>query len=716
MALILTVNAYPFLDIVPVTPYRITGTLAAGSSMYGIVAAIPSLSSDSTKQAAVDKVGEAGFGWVRYEFTYADSVDFAPYDAANAKIKAAGLKTLGLLAYPGSGKSHDQWKAFVTSVVGHYGTDIAAWEVMNEIDNSLSASDYVSYLSEARDIIKGINASAKIVLSGLTSRIEATAYWDGVAAAGGWGLFDSIGLHVYHNGNPEKVNFGGGDVVGELDRVVGNINKNGGGKTIWITELGYQSGSVGEQNQANWLARTLIMLKSVSKIERIFPYKLIDGSGDSFGLLTSSLGEKAAFSSIKSTVGSLSGLSTGTKLTPQTKTTLDSLESVSKWDTTPTSNGTTTLSSVAGYSGNGMKLDYQFSDSSAYAIAEKNIPISGTPSAIAAWMYGDDTKNVWKFRFKDANGETFQTDLGSISAGWSYKQFSIGTDTAFTSWGGDGKIDFPISFNAIVLDRQGGAVSGSGIIDEIIAISGSADLYAYQFGGTVGWWKAAGTDTATLCNASREFREDPQFASNVNCNDTPVAASSSSSSTSTAKTKKSAAPKPPAAPAPAPPAPVAPKATVDKTKSYIRLDGQNVVADGTASYRLVVGVKDSSGAFLTDRKPTITLKGEGATAHDSVLIGPEWIGDIVSTKQGAVTAAISADGVDLGSLVMTFISAAPAVVITPAPSAAPTAAPAIVPVPAPSPSPMAGGISAIAILLIIVGSVIRRRLLVAAMH
>lgn len=648
--IILSVSPYPFDQSSFSNSYGVKHTAASSlASEFGVTGAVASLSSDASKSTATSKITEAGFGWVRQEYTYSGAIDFTPYDAALTKTKAAGLKTLVLLAYPGSDKTHDDWKSYVTSVATHLGSDGAAYEIMNEIDNALSASDYVTYLSEARTIILAANSNATIVLSGLTSRQQATDFWDGVVAAGGWSMFDKIGLHVYHSGYPEKVNFGGGDLIGELDRVVGNINKNGGGKKIWITEIGYLSGAEGTTNQANWLARTLVMSKTVSSVEKMFLYHLYDGSGDAYGLLSTSLAEKPAFGTVKSTVGSLSGLSSATKLTSQAKTSLDAFDTVSGWSTDATSNGTTTLSGDTGHSGAGMKIAYSFTDSSAYAVAEKKIGISGTPTALAAWIYGDDTKNVWKFRFTDKNGETFQTDLGSISSGWSYKQFTIGTDTAFTSWGGDGKIDFPIAFNSIVIDRQGGAASASGKVDEIMAISGSADLVAYQFGSSnVAWWKVSGSDSTSLCGATREFREDPQYASNVNCSDTPASSSNTaavvsatSSSSSTTKKAKTASP---------PPAPVA-----DQTKSTIRVDGTAVPANDTTTYAIVITVKDASGTIITNQKPSITMSGGQTTASDVVLIGNEWIARVSSNAEGARTALVKVRDAELGSVTMTFV-------------------------------------------------------------
>lgn len=666
IAFTLTVNAYPFDVLIPQSPYSIHHTRAAGASEFGVAGALSSLSSDSAKQSAVSKITEAGFGWTRNEITYSSTIDYTPYDAAMTKASSAGLKTLVLLTYPGASASHDQWKQYVTDVVTRYNASVSAWEIMNEADNYLSAADYTVYLQEAHDVIKGINSSVTVVASGITSRQEATNFWDGIKAAGGWSYFDVLGLHIYHDGNPEKVNFGGGDLVGEMSRVVGDINKNGGGKKIWITEMGYKSADVGNTNQANWLARSLVMLRSVSALERLFIYRLYDGGSDSYGLLTSSLAEKPSYAAVKSAVTNLSGAGIGSKLTPQAKTTLDGFSSVSGWKTDGSSNATVTLSGDTGYSGNGMKISYNFSADSAYALVEKDIPIAGTPTAIAAWIYGDDTKNVWKFRFVDANGETYQTDLGSIASGWSYKQFSIGTDTAFVHYGGDGKIDFPIHFNSVVVDHQGGASSAEGKVDEIIAISGSADLYAYQFGSAIAWWKASGSDSTTLCNSVRDFSEMVQFATGVDCTDTPKtpaasnATSSSSSSSSsastavTATTKKKSSAAVSTTPAPA----VTPAPVADKTKSYVRVDGKDVPPDGTGVFKLVVGVKDAKDAFITSVKPGVLLSGGQTDIKDFALIGNEWVISISSKEAGLRTATVKAGDVELATVKFTFVAPA----------------------------------------------------------
>jgi len=198
-------------------PHQISADGGGLNYNYGLASYVSSLPSSSEKNTLVAKTTDLGFGWVREEYTYQDSISFVPYDAAYSKINAAGLKILGLLTYP-EGRSHDAWKSYVSKVVSRY-PGVGAWEIMNEADNYLSAADYTTYLKEASAIIRS-KTSAPIVLSGLTARWEVYPFWDGVAAAGGWGDFDKVGLHIYHDGNPYEDSYNNGIFSSEIKQVV----------------------------------------------------------------------------------------------------------------------------------------------------------------------------------------------------------------------------------------------------------------------------------------------------------------------------------------------------------------------------------------------------------------------------------------------------------------------------------------------------------------
>lgn len=654
------------------TFFSSTSKAQALSQEFGILGAIPSLGTDAAKQSGIDKIVDLSIGWTRHEFHYLDSMNFEHYDAAQAKAKAKDIKTLALLVYPGADKSHDQWKTYVRSIAEHYGNEMPAYEIMNEADNYLSGADYVVYLREAHEIIKAVNPGAIVVLSGITSRPETPNFWNAVGAAGGWPYFDVAGLHVYHEGNPEKVNFGGGDLLAEYDRAIAALKKNGGGKKIWITETGYKTSDVGEDNQAKWLTRTLAMTRAVSIIEKIFIYRLWDGDGSTYGLTTSGMAPRPAYEAVKDIISNLSGAGFGTRLYPQTKQTLDSLDTVTGWSTKANSNATAILSASEGKYSGAMRINYTFTADKAYVVAEKIISINGQPQALAAWFYGDDTKNVWKYRFKDTKGETFQADLGNLVSGWNYKQFTIGQDVAYVSWDGDGTIDYPISFNSFVVDRQGGEATAEGIVDELVAITGGADLYAFQFGNKIGYWKVSGNSTAQLCGEAREFTQSVRFAVGVNCTDTPKTAVATVTPAAAAATTAAAATATPSAKPteiPSPAVTQSPILTLDKNKSTIRVDGSNVLANGQDNYRVVILLKDSGGNTIKDRPPVSALLAENTAVVVSqpVLVGDEWWITVKSTQAGEVQLTVKVGDVIFDPVVLVFTA-----VMTPNSSPSPT--------------------------------------------
>lgn len=274
---------------------EISSVAAAGRSDVGVVTFISSLPKSSAKETAVEKAQGAGFSWAREEYTYSADMNWSPYDGAYSRLKGAGFRILGLLTYP-EGGSHEAWKKYVDEVVDHY-PGVAAWEIMNEADNYLSAADYTVYLKEAYDIIKS-KGSATVVCSGLTARWEVYPFWDGVASAGGWGSFDAVGLHMFHDGPPGEDSYNNGTLSQEVQQVIDSINKNGGGKGIWVTEFGFDSNSYGLENQSNWMIEGLNIVSGFGEVERIFIYRLYDRD-TAHGLVTADFSEKPVYAAVK---------------------------------------------------------------------------------------------------------------------------------------------------------------------------------------------------------------------------------------------------------------------------------------------------------------------------------------------------------------------------------------------------------------------------------
>lgn len=638
--------------------HSINADVVPVSDSFGIHAALPALPSEAEKQVAVAKTVEAGFGWVRHEFYYEPNINYANYDTAQRITRANGLKTLGLLTYPGSERSHEDWKNFVRAITSHYKNDVAAWEIMNEIDNYLSPAEYVTYLQEARDIIDQTSPGSIIVLSGITSRPEAVKFWDGVAEAGGWDDFDVVGLHHYHRQNPERVNFGGGDLISELSRPIASIRKYGE-KKIWLTEVGYLD-AVGRDNQANWLARTFIIAKSIPEIEKFFIYRLTNkGTDFPFGILDESFNEYPVFQVVKDTISKLNVNATAVRIQAADRTEVDGFNQLSGWAIPDRKNAEAQLNLASGPDGSGMKIDYQFSNNPAYVAISKRIPL-GKPQAIAAWFNGDDAHNVWKFRFLDARNETFQLDIGTIPSGWTFKQFTLGHDTAIVSWNGDGNIDYPITFDSIVIDRQGGKSAGSGIVDELTIMTNNADYYAYQYGGTLAYWKASGSGSIGMCGENIEFIEKVQYRTGLNCSDKEVVRGGQRKSppVKTTVVRKPAATRPaPKSVAPSPVPTQTPQATekIDVAQSTVEVDGRDVKANGISSYRLIVTLKDKSGRIHTDIRPEVLPAQFGPIqVVGPVATGESWTAAVAAEQAGSHDVNVMVLGAQLKKVNLTF--------------------------------------------------------------
>ncbi len=92
----------------------------------------------------------------------------------------------------------------------------------------------------------------------------------------------------------------------------------------------------------------------------------------------------------------------------------------------------------------------------------KHEPISGQPTALGLWVYGDGSGNILNMRYVDSTGQTFQTSAGALDwKGWRFVEFSLAPDRA-SHWSGanDGVIHYPIAFDTVALvdskDRGGG--------------------------------------------------------------------------------------------------------------------------------------------------------------------------------------------------------------------------------------------------------------------
>jgi hypothetical protein len=95
--------------------------------------------------------------------------------------------------------------------------------------------------------------------------------------------------------------------------------------------------------------------------------------------------------------------------------------------------------------------------------------LAGRPNAISAWVYGDGSGHFLNVWLKDANGQSWQMSFGQVKhTGWQEMTAFLDPGqpwpSAHISGPNNGAIDYPISFQAIVLDDAPDNYSGSGTI------------------------------------------------------------------------------------------------------------------------------------------------------------------------------------------------------------------------------------------------------------
>ena len=291
-----------------------------GSNTLFVIRGIQSL-----RNLGTQRIRSMGGEWVREEFNWQTlnprrgRWDLANADHAVATYRRNGVKVLGMLAYsslwgssnPGAG--HDaqfykpninDWKNFVGSMVRRYGNYVKDWEIWNE-PNAFwkpgpNNDEYREVLIAAYDTIKSIDPSAKVG-SGGTTYID-DEYINCFLDYGGWEHLDAISVHYYPAGNagPESSAQKLRDELWNL--VYDTILARGGGKEIWITEMGWQSGDIGEEAQAANIARGVILARTINEVSKILIFNMRDEPGNTSGLMRTNLVPKPAYNYYKKTI------------------------------------------------------------------------------------------------------------------------------------------------------------------------------------------------------------------------------------------------------------------------------------------------------------------------------------------------------------------------------------------------------------------------------
>jgi serine/threonine-protein kinase len=108
-----------------------------------------------------------------------------------------------------------------------------------------------------------------------------------------------------------------------------------------------------------------------------------------------------------------------------------------------------------------------------FVVFINQIRLSGGPNKVGAWVYGDGSGNYLNVWIKDAQSEVWSVHLGKIRRpGWQQMTGSLAPNLPWPSGHVDGpdnnRIDYPVRFYALVLDRSGNnSQSGTIYVDDI---------------------------------------------------------------------------------------------------------------------------------------------------------------------------------------------------------------------------------------------------------
>ena len=441
-------------------------------------------------------VADLQVGWVREDFHWhriqpnPQTYDWTFSDAAMRALLSRNVQVLGVLGpsvgwatpqandpendvsyYPPDPQS---FANYARAVVQRYRRYVHYWEIWNEPDVNhfwQPTSDPVAYaklLELTASTIRSIDPDAKILIGGLNP--FDTSFLRAVAAAGAWNSFDILAIHPYvdpwtpEDGNLLSVTDGVRAVAGQY-----------GAKPIWATEVGWSSGPSDrdptgrsdEQTQANYLVRSLLLLWQAG-VERSFWYTLKDDPGNPYGLFAYGNGRsdfsqpKPAYTAFKTLNTQLRGATYTSQRTLFSPSTIMDFEQPTEWLRTSQPNGSFAPSEEQAHSGTtSARLDYHFSNpTNDYVVFERAtpLPIPGQPYGIGMWVYGDGTGHSLKIWLRDAEGEVLQYNLGTVGqAGWQFRSKPLGglvEPGNVVTPGGNGRLDFPVSFAAIVLDDE----------------------------------------------------------------------------------------------------------------------------------------------------------------------------------------------------------------------------------------------------------------------
>ncbi|MDD2709297.1 MAG: sugar-binding protein [Verrucomicrobiae bacterium] len=182
-----------------------------------------------------------------------------------------------------------EWGQYVAKTVDHYRDKIVYWDLWPEPGCGWQGTlpEYVELMKVAYETAKKVNPKCKIIASADTGYItSAHGYLKQLFENGAMPYFDILGIHPYcGSSSPEAQQW-----EERFQELVNLMEKHGGAKPIWATEVGWPTGSsvisVDERTQANYLVRMYALGLNTPHLEKLFWFLISPyGKGDRWGVL-----------------------------------------------------------------------------------------------------------------------------------------------------------------------------------------------------------------------------------------------------------------------------------------------------------------------------------------------------------------------------------------------------------------------------------------------
>jgi hypothetical protein len=146
-----------------------------------------------------------------------------------------------------------EYENFLTKTVEHYKDNVAVWEIGNEPDANCNGYEnnpeaYFNLLKISSETIKKADPQAKVVnggASGHSNNNEEISFWTRFFALGGGRYIDYFNLH-YNTERSHDAKLDAATFQEDLTFWNGLMDKNGGRKSLYLTEFGIYSGTPSE--------------------------------------------------------------------------------------------------------------------------------------------------------------------------------------------------------------------------------------------------------------------------------------------------------------------------------------------------------------------------------------------------------------------------------------------------------------------------------------